>query len=236
MVMGWGWWVEGDGVRLINSGSFAKEAYTIRASFKGSCKIVLSFKRDLWIWKETYKIDLNANNAANSHAGRVGVTPQYLLFNLSFYCSRRYFVYIFMYVYKHVYWSICCFWKTVDYSCITFPPRKWLFFLNNVVHSHVVFGGGTRGICCLAFFFWLRERERARERPPAPTNRVKIFKGWPPEMPLRNWYNCGTNHFHLTSVVRCKWKNQLYWVIKPVPHDLVRRIRFWRIKISGTWF
>ena len=31
-------------------------------------------------------------------------------------------------------------------------------------------------------------------------------------------------------------KNQLDWVIKPVPHDLVRRIRFWRTKISGTWF
>ena len=49
-------------------------------------------------------------------------------------------------------------------------------------------------------------------------------------------FNCGTDHFHLTSVVRWKWKNQLDWVIKPVPHDLVRRIRFWRIKISGTWF
>jgi len=55
-------------------------------------------------------------------------------------------------------------------------------------------------------------------------------------MSLRNWYNCGTKHFHLTSVVRWKWKNQLHWVIKPVPHDLVRRIRLWRIKISGTWF
>ena len=49
-------------------------------------------------------------------------------------------------------------------------------------------------------------------------------------MPLRNWYNCGTKHFHQTSVVWWKWKPQLNWVIKPVPHDLVRRIRFWRIK------
>ena len=72
--------------------------------------------------------------------------------------------------------------------------------------------------------------------PPAPSNHVKIFKGCPPRDALRNWYNCGTNHFHLTSVVRWKWKNQLDWVIQPVPHDLVRRIRFWRIKISGTWF
>ena len=29
-------------------------------------------------------------------------------------------------------------------------------------------------------------------------------------------------------------KTQLDGVIKPVPHDLARKIRFWRIKISGT--
>ena len=41
--------------------------------------------------------------------------------------------------------------------------------------------------------------------PPAPMNHVKIFKGWPPpEMPLRNWYNCGTKHFNKTSVVCLK--------------------------------
>ena len=49
-------------------------------------------------------------------------------------------------------------------------------------------------------------------------------------MPLRNWYNWGTKHFHRTSVVCWKWKTQLDRVIKPEPHDLVRRIRFWRIK------
>jgi len=45
-------------------------------------------------------------------------------------------------------------------------------------------------------------------------------------MPLQNWYNCGTNHFEQTSVVLWKWKTQPAWVIKPVTHDLVRRIRF----------
>jgi len=73
--------------------------------------------------------------------------------------------------------------------------------------------------------------------PPAPMNHVKKYlRAGPPEMPLRNWYKCSTKHFQLTSMVKWKWKNQLDWVIKPVPHDLVRRIRFWRIKISGTWF
>ena len=48
--------------------------------------------------------------------------------------------------------------------------------------------------------------------------------------PLRSWYLSGTKHFRPTILVVPKWKGQLGWVIKPVPHDLVRRIRFWRIK------
>jgi len=52
-------------------------------------------------------------------------------------------------------------------------------------------------------------------------------------MPLRNWYNCGTQHFHQTSVVSRKWKIQLDWVIKPVTHDLVRRIRF--VENKNLW-
>jgi len=68
--------------------------------------------------------------------------------------------------------------------------------------------------------------------PPAPMNHAKYLRAGPHEMPLRNWYNCGTNHFHLTGVVWWKWRTQPDWVIKPVTHDLVRRIRFWRIKIA----
>jgi len=64
----------------------------------------------------------------------------------------------------------------------------------------------------------------------------KYLRADSPEMPLRNWYNCGTKHFHMTSVVSWKLKNQLDWVIKPLPYDLVRRMRFWRIKIDGMKF
>jgi len=42
---------------------------------------------------------------------------------------------------------------------------------------------------------------------PAPMNYVKLFKGWPPEMPLRNCYNCGTKHFRLTDVCQSEMKN-----------------------------
>jgi len=75
---------------------------------------------------------------------------------------------------------------------------------------------------------------RLYRSPPAPMNHVKKLKG--PEVPLGNWYNCGTNHFHQTSVILWNWKAQPDWVMNPVTHDFVRRIRFWRIKISGTWF
>jgi len=72
--------------------------------------------------------------------------------------------------------------------------------------------------------------------PPAPMNHIKYLRAGPAEMPFQNWYTANTNHFHLTDSVRWKSKNQLGWVINPVPHNLVRRIRFWRIKSSGTWF
>ena len=57
-----------------------------------------------------------------------------------------------------------------------------------------------------------------------------------PEMSFRNWCTANTKHFQLTDSVRWKWKTQPYWVIKPRTHDLVQRIRFWRIKISGNDF
>ena len=64
--------------------------------------------------------------------------------------------------------------------------------------------------------------------PAAPINHVKIFKGWPPRQAPSKLVQLWYKHFHQTIVVRWKWKPQLDGVIKPVPHDLVRRIRFWR--------
>jgi len=36
----------------------------------------------------------------------------------------------------------------------------------------------------------------------APMNHVKKLRAGPPEMPLRNWYNCGIKHFKMNSDVR----------------------------------
>ena len=47
-------------------------------------------------------------------------------------------------------------------------------------------------------------KKTSLENPPDPMNHVTHLRAGPPEMPLRKWYNCGTNHFYLTSVVR--WK------------------------------
>jgi len=60
----------------------------------------------------------------------------------------------------------------------------------------------------------------------------KYWRAGPPEMPpgLRSWYVSGIKSFRPAILVGCKWRSQLSSVIKPVPHDLVRRIRSWRIK------
>jgi len=70
--------------------------------------------------------------------------------------------------------------------------------------------------------------------PPAPMNLVKIFKGWPPrDAPsklVQLWYKT----FPLDQRGQVEMKKATILSIKPVPHDLVRRIRFWRKKISRT--
>jgi len=69
-----------------------------------------------------------------------------------------------------------------------------------------------------------------RRCPPDPMNNVKIFKGWPRPEAFCYWYTANTNLLNLTILVTRKSEYQLCWVIKPVPHNLVWRIRFWRIK------
>jgi len=66
--------------------------------------------------------------------------------------------------------------------------------------------------------------------PPDPMNHVKIFKGRPRREAFYYWYTANTNIFPLTILVTLKSESQLGWVIKPILHNLVSRIRFWRIK------
>ena len=69
-----------------------------------------------------------------------------------------------------------------------------------------------------------------------PYESCTIFKG----RPHRNAFSKLVHHqyksFPTDRFCQAKSKTQLGWVIDPVPHNLVRRIRFWRNKISGTWF
>ena len=53
-------------------------------------------------------------------------------------------------------------------------------------------------------------------------------------MPLRNWYNqnISTRPWWSGGNEKSNWTR----VIKPVPHNLVRRIRFWRIRSSEQDF
>jgi len=69
-----------------------------------------------------------------------------------------------------------------------------------------------------------------------PYESCKILKGRPRGNVFSKLVYYQYKSFPADRSVRRKSKNQLGWVINPVPHNLVRRIRFWRIKISSTWF
>jgi len=69
-----------------------------------------------------------------------------------------------------------------------------------------------------------------------PYESCKIFKGRPRQNVFSKLVYYQYKSFPADRSVRRTSKNQLGWVINPVPHNLVRRIRFWRIKISSTWF
>ena len=69
-----------------------------------------------------------------------------------------------------------------------------------------------------------------------PYESCEILKGRPRRNVFSKLVYYQYKSFPADRSVRRKSKNQLGWVINPVPHNLVRRIRFWRIKISSTWF
>ena len=60
---------------------------------------------------------------------------------------------------------------------------------------------------------------------------LKIFQGRPRREDFCYWYTANTNLFWLTILVTRKSETQLGWIIKPVQHNLVWRIRSWRIKL-----
>jgi len=97
------------------------------------------------------------------------------------------------------------------------------------VYVHIFITQPTKSSCVYINVRILQNKVISYVRLPLWIMSIYLRAG-PPEMPLRSWYKCGTKHFHPTMMVWWKWKTQLDWVIKPVSHDLVRRIRFWRIK------
>jgi len=66
----------------------------------------------------------------------------------------------------------------------------------------------------------VRNHDSLQSRPPLWIMWKKLKAG-PPEMPRRSWSNCGTKVSASQISVSRKWKTQLDWVIKPVPHDLM---------------
>jgi len=66
--------------------------------------------------------------------------------------------------------------------------------------------------------------------PPAPMNHVNIFKGCPPRDAPSELVQLGYKKFPPDHIDQVEMKSQLGWVLKPVPHNLVRGIRFWKTK------
>ena len=120
------------------------------------------------------------------------------------------YVYIYVYIYIYIYINIYIYLYTHKYACICIYIYTYTYRYT-YVHT------------CM----WTYVHQ------PASMDHVKYLRAGPTEMPFQNWYTANTNHFQVTDFVRWKSKTQLGWVINPVPHNLVRRIRFWRIKISG---
>jgi len=61
------------------------------------------------------------------------------------------------------------------------------------------------------------------------------LRAGPTNLPFWSWYLTGTKHFCMTILVRRKWTTQPCWIMKPVPHNLVRMVRFWIINFRNRF-
>jgi len=64
----------------------------------------------------------------------------------------------------------------------------------------------------------------------------KYVRASPADLPFGSRYLTGTKYFLPISLVGWKWKSQQGWVIKPVRHNLVRRIDSWSIGSKTRFF
>jgi len=69
-----------------------------------------------------------------------------------------------------------------------------------------------------------------------PYESCKIFKGRPRRNVFSELVHYQYKSFPSDRFCQAEIQKPTGLSNKPVPHNLVRRIRFWRIKISGTWF
>jgi len=122
------------------------------------------------------------------------------------------YTYIHMYLHVHVHIHTC----TSAHVYVRAYQRDTVSYFASAIHvwAYVYIHIGVSTYTCI---------------PPA-LNHVKIFKGWPPRYApselVQLWYKI----FPPDHIDQVGMKTQLGWAIKPVPHNLVRRIRFWRIK------
>jgi len=132
------------------------------------------------------------------------------------------YIYIYIYIYVYIYIYI--------YTYIYTYKNIYIYVHMSInVHAKTIHGMlQGLGIC--------EQTVYCMYIPPALKNLQKYLRAGPPQMLLEMWYLTGTKHSHPTILVGWKWKSQLGWVIKPVQHNLVRRITPWRMISSEQDF
>jgi len=114
------------------------------------------------------------------------------------------YIYTYVFLYVHTYIYICVHVHIFIDICVYMYIHIYIYMHIYVyIHVYQCFWRHAAGLQC--------ESPKGcvflSPYPPVSMNHAKTFKGWPPEMPLWSWYNCGTLHFHLTDFCQVEMKN-----------------------------
>ena len=129
----------------------------------------------------------------------------------------------------------CCYQCSTLFNCnrysyiwAFFDLIEWLkdYFLNLCLYLIDWLSTISRFWICwlIIHHFWCKENYSRTPGSYRYTNSIELvpsFGFWPSPHAPSELVQLLYKHFKVTSVVWWKWKTQLDWVIKPVPHDLV---------------
>ena len=133
-------------------------------------------------------------------------------------------------------WLYVCTWDMCTHmneSCVIYILRLYFIYIkNDVTHMnescvHMGHVHTYERVRCHIYIEAISAR---------PYESCKKIKGRPRRNAFSKLVHRQYKLFPPDRFCQVEMKNPTRMSNKPVTHDLVRRIRFWRIKISGTWF